>query len=307
MRGNPDAVIVGSGPNGLAAAVTLSAAGLKVLVIEGAPTIGGGCRTEELTLPGFWHDVCSAGHPLALASPFFRRFDLPARGVRFASAPVEFAQPLDGGRAAVVTRSVEETAARLGADRRAYRRLFGPPTRHMDQILPELLAPLRRVPAHPLAMVSYGSRAILPAATVVRTWRTPEARAVMAGTAAHAMMPLTAVPTAGIGIMLVSLAHAVGWPVVAGGSARITDAMAEAVIEAGGEHRDRSLGPLPGRTPARQRHPPRRVTPRAHRPGRRPPPVPVPSGAAPVPLRGRGLQGGLRAVRPGALDERGLP
>jgi len=252
MRGNPDAVIVGSGPNGLAAAVTLSAAGLKVLVIEGAPTIGGGCRTEELTLPGFWHDVCSAAHPLALASPFFRRFDLPARGVRFASAPVEFAQPLDGGRAAVVTRSVEETAARLGADRRAYRNLFGPPARHMDQILPELLAPLRRIPAHPLAMASYGSRAILPAATVVRNWRTPEARAVMAGAAAHAMMPLTAVPTAGIGIMLVSLAHAVGWPVAAGGSARITDAMAEAVTEAGGAIETgrwvRSLAELPPAT-----------------------------------------------------------
>ncbi len=249
MRGNPDAVIVGSGPNGLAAAVTLSAAGLKVLVIEGAPTIGGGCRTQELTLPGFWHDVCSAAHPLALASPFFRRFDLPARGVRFKSAPVEFAQPLDGGRAAVVTRSVEETAARLGADRRAYRRLFGPPARHMDQILPELLAPLRRIPAHPLAMASYGSRGILPAATVVRAWRTPEARAVMAGAASHAMMPLTAVPTAGIGIMLVSLAHAVGWPVVAGGSARITDAMAEAVVEAGGTIETgqwvRSLAELP--------------------------------------------------------------
>src|ERR1700751_5847616 len=109
MRGNPDAVIVGSGPSGLAAAVPRAAAGPKVLVIEGAPTIGGGCRTEELTLPGFWHDVCSAAHPLALASPFFRRFALPACGVQFKSAPVEFAQPLDGGRAAVVTRSVEET------------------------------------------------------------------------------------------------------------------------------------------------------------------------------------------------------
>ncbi|HEY6296339.1 MAG TPA: NAD(P)/FAD-dependent oxidoreductase [Streptosporangiaceae bacterium] len=249
MRGNPDAVIVGSGPNGLAAAVTLSAAGLNVLVIEGAPTIGGGCRTEELTLPGFRHDVCSAAHPLALASPFFLRFDLPARGVRFKSAPVEFAQPLDGGRAAVVTRSLEETAARMGADRRAYRRLFGPPARHMDQILPEMLAPLRGIPAHPLTMASFGGRAILPAATVVRTWRTPEARAVMAGAAAHAMMPLTAVPTAGIGIMLVSLAHAVGWPVVAGGSAGITDAMAQAVVEAGGTietgHWVRSLAELP--------------------------------------------------------------
>ncbi len=249
MQGNPDAVIVGSGPNGLAAAVTLAAAGLKVQVIEGAPTIGGGCRTEELTLPGFWHDVCSAAHPLALASPFFRRFDLAARGVRFARAPVEFAQPLDGGRAAIVTRSVEETAARLGADRRAYRRLFGPPARHMDEICAALLAPLRRPPAHPLVLAAYGRRGILPASAVVRRWRTPEARAVMAGAAAHAMMPLSAVPTAGVGIMLVALAHAVGWPVVAGGSARITDAMADAVVAAGGSIETgrwvRSLAELP--------------------------------------------------------------
>src|SRR6516165_10992660 len=143
MRGNPDAVIVGSGPNGLAAAVTLSAAGLKVLLVEGAPTIGGGCRTEELTLPGFRHDVCSAAHPLALASPFFRRFDLAARGVTLARPEVEFAHPLDGGRAAIVTRSVTETAARLGADGRAYRRLFGPLTSHMDEICQTILAPLR--------------------------------------------------------------------------------------------------------------------------------------------------------------------
>src|ERR1039457_2962311 len=106
MPGDPDAVVVGSGPNGLAAAVTLSAAGLRVLVIEGAATIGGGCRTEELTLPGFRHDICAAAHPLAVASPFFRRFDLAARGVRFAGSDVVFAQPLDGGRAAAATRSV---------------------------------------------------------------------------------------------------------------------------------------------------------------------------------------------------------
>src|SRR6516164_4210945 len=124
MRGNPDAVIVGSGPNGLAAAVTLSAAGLRVLVIEGAPEIGGGCRTQELTLPGFRHDVCSAAHPLALASPFFRRFGPAARGVRFAHPEVVYAHPLDGGRAAVITRSVADTAARLGRDATAYRRLM---------------------------------------------------------------------------------------------------------------------------------------------------------------------------------------
>jgi phytoene dehydrogenase-like protein len=234
MRGNPDAVIVGSGPNGLAAAVTLAAAGLRVQVIEGAPTIGGGCRTEELTLPGFRHDVCSAGHPLALASPFFQRFDLAARGVEFARPQIEFANPLDGGRAAIVSRSVAETAARLGDDGRSYQRLMGPLTRHLDQILPALLEPLRRPPAHPFALAEYGLRGILPVSVLVRRWRTQEARAILAGASAHAMMPLTAVPTGGIGLMLVMLAHGVGWPVIAGGSARITDAMADAVVTAGG-------------------------------------------------------------------------
>ena len=234
MPSNPDAVVVGSGPNGLAAAVTMAAAGLRVQVIEGAPTIGGGCRTEELTLPGFWHDVCSAAHPLAVASPFFQRFDLAARGVRLARPEVEFAHPLPQGRAAIVSRSVAETAARLGADGRAYRRLMGPISDHMDEICQAILAPLRTPPAHPLALASYGRRAILPASAVARRWHTQEARAILAGAAAHAMMPLTAVPTAGIGLMLTGLAHAVGWPVVAGGSARITDALAAALVANGG-------------------------------------------------------------------------
>ena len=252
MRGNPDAVIVGSGPNGLAAAVTMSAAGLKVLVIEGAPEIGGGCRTQELTLPGFRHDVCSAAHPLAVASSFFQRFDLAARGITFARPEVEFANPLDGGRAAVVTRSVAETAARLGADGRSYRRLLGPMARHADDICAELLQPLRRLPAHPLVMAGYGSRGILPASVLVRRWRTPEARAIMGGAAAHSMLPLTAIPTGGIGLMLIVLAHGVGWPVITGGSARITDAMADAVITAGGSIETgrwvRSLAELPSGT-----------------------------------------------------------
>jgi phytoene dehydrogenase-like protein len=249
MRTDVDAVVVGSGPNGLAAAVTMAAAGLRVQVVEGAPTIGGGCRTEELTLPGFWHDVCSAAHPLAVASPFFTRFDLAARGVRLAFPEVEFAQPLDGGRAAVVTRSVTETAERLGADGPAYRRLLGPLAGHMDAILDAILAPLRQPPAHPVAAANYGLRAVLPASVVARRWHTDEARAIMAGAAAHAMMPLTAVPTAGVGLMLTGLAHAVGWPVVAGGSARITDAMAAALTANGGRIETgrwvRSLAELP--------------------------------------------------------------
>ena len=249
MRSDLDAVVVGSGPNGLAAAVTMAAAGLRVQVIEGAPAIGGGCRTEELTLPGFWHDVCSAAHPLAVASPFFQRFDLAARGVTLARPEVEFAHPLDGGRAAIVSRSVAGTAARLGADGRSYRRLIGPITSHMDEICQAILAPLRKPPAHPLAVVGYGARAVLPASAVARRWHTEEARAIMAGAAAHAMMPLTAVPTAGIGLMLIGLAHAVGWPLAAGGSARITDAMAAALVANGGSIETgrwvRSLAELP--------------------------------------------------------------
>jgi phytoene dehydrogenase-like protein len=244
-----DAVVVGSGPNGLAAAITMAAAGLRVQVIEGAPTIGGGCRTEELTLPGFWHDVCSAAHPLAVASPFFQLFCLTARGVTLAWPEVEFAHPLDGGRAAIVTRSVAETAAGLGADGRAYRRLLGPLTSHMDEVLEAILAPLRKLPAHPLAAADYGRHAILPASVVARRWHADEARAILAGASAHAMMPLSAVPTAGIGLMLIGLAHAVGWPVVAGGSARITDAMAAALVANGGRIETgrwvRSLAELP--------------------------------------------------------------
>ncbi len=249
MRGDLDAVVVGSGPNGLAAAVTMAAAGQRLQVIEGPPTIGGGSRTEELTRPGFWHDVCSAAHPLVLASPFFQRFDLAARGVALARPEVEIAHPLSQGRAASVSRSVAETAARLGADGRSYQRLMGPISDHMDEICQAILAPLRKPPAHPVAVVGYGLRAILPASAVARRWRTEEARAIMAGAAAHAMMPLSSVPTAGIGLMLTGLAHAVGWPVVAGGSARITDALAAALVANGGRietgHWVRSLAELP--------------------------------------------------------------
>ncbi|MGH3166988.1 MAG: NAD(P)-binding protein, partial [Trebonia sp.] len=166
MAEDPDAIVVGSGPNGLAAAVTLAAAGLRVHVIEGAPVVGGGCRTEELTLPGFRHDVCSAAHPLAVASPFFRRFGLAARGVALLEPGVQFAQPLDGGRAAIVTRSVDETAARLGADGPAYERLFAPLADRWADLCDVMLAPLRRVPAHPAALAPFALRAAQPASAV---------------------------------------------------------------------------------------------------------------------------------------------
>jgi phytoene dehydrogenase-like protein len=249
MPGDADAVVVGSGPNGLAAAVTLSAAGLRVLVIEGAATPGGGCRTEELTLPGFRHDVCSASHPLAVASPFFRRFGLAERGVRFAYPEVELVHPLDGGRAAVVTRSVANTAARLGGDAAAYRRMMLPLAAGADELADAVLSSLRRPPRPSRALAAFARQGLLPASVLARRLRTPEARGLLAGISAHAMLPLSAPPTGGVGLMLGALAHAVGWPVIAGGSARITDAMIGAITAAGGEvrtgHWVRSLAELP--------------------------------------------------------------
>jgi phytoene dehydrogenase-like protein len=229
-----DAVVVGSGPNGLAAAVTLTAAGQRVLVLEGAAAIGGGCRTSELTLPGFRHDDCSAVHPLALASPFFRAFDLTGRGVRFASGGAEYAHPLDGARAAVVRRDVAQTAAGLGADDDAYRRLFGPLTRHADAITATVLSDLRHPPRRPVAVVRYGLPALRSAQRAASRFRTPEARALIAGVAAHGMMPLSQPPTAGLALFLGLLAHSAGWPVVAGGSGQITQALAQYVRDGGG-------------------------------------------------------------------------
>jgi phytoene dehydrogenase-like protein len=245
-----DAVVVGSGPNGLAAAVTLTAAGLRVLVAEGAASTGGGCRTEELTLPGFWHDVCSTAHPLAVISPFFRRFGLAERGVRFVNAEVEFAHPLDGGRAAVVTSSVAATADRLGPDARAYRRLMGPLAASTTELADLMLSPIRLPPTrYPRGLAPFAVDGLRSAARLARRFRTPEARALLAGTAAHGMLPLTALPSGGVGVMLTALAHQPGWPFVQGGSARITDAMRDAVVAAGGHvetgHWVRSLAELP--------------------------------------------------------------
>jgi phytoene dehydrogenase-like protein len=229
-----DAVVVGSGPNGLAAAVTLARAGLSVHVIEGAATPGGGCRTEELTLPGFHHDVCSAVHPLAGASPFFTGTDLAARGVRLLTPKVAFAHPLDGGRAAAVAGSVDETAAELGPDGRTYRQLLEPLVRDTPLILPTVLGPLRTVPGHPLAMARFGLEGLAPASLMARRLRGQEAKALLAGAAAHAMQPLTAPLTSAFGLLFLMIAHSVGWPLVEGGSARIIDALVGELASLGG-------------------------------------------------------------------------
>jgi phytoene dehydrogenase-like protein len=230
----PDAVVVGAGPNGLAAAITLARAGLAVDVYERAATPGGGCRTEELTLPGFRHDVCSAVHPLAVASPFFATIDLATHGVELLYPKVAFAHPLGGGRAAALRSSVSETAAGLGQDAKRYQRLMDPLVRDADAIVRQFLAPLRSLPAHPLAIARYALPALFPVTALARYFATEQARGLFAGAAAHSMLPLTAPLTGGFGLLFALLGHHVGWPVPRGGSDAITAALVAELDSLGG-------------------------------------------------------------------------
>lgn len=229
-----DVVVVGSGPNGLAAAVTLARAGLGVHVVEGASTPGGGCRTEELTLPGFHHDVCSAAHPLLALSPFFADPAFDGLRARLAQPEVPFAHPLDGGRAAVVHRSVDATADALGTDGGAYAGLVGPLADGATELAAAVFAPLRGVPRHPVALARFAGNAVRSQEHLVRRFRTDEARALLAGASAHAVRPLSAPLTAGFGLLLTAAAHAVGWPVVTGGSAGVTGALVAELDRLGG-------------------------------------------------------------------------
>ncbi len=233
-RSAVDAVVVGSGPNGLAAALTLARAGRAVEVFEGAPSVGGGTRTEELTLEGFHHDVCSAVHPSLVASPFFRALDLPALGVVLRQPEVAFAQPLGGGRAAAVYRDVAETASHFGGDAGAYRALVGPLVEQLDHIVPYVLGPMRSIPAHPLTLARFAAVGTPSVRHATRRFTTDAARALLAGAAAHSMEPLTAPLTASFALLLTALGHGVGWPVVEGGSAAITRGLAAEVRRLGG-------------------------------------------------------------------------
>jgi phytoene dehydrogenase-like protein len=230
-----DAIVVGSGPNGLAAAIALAQAGRSVRVLEGAPTIGGGTRTEELTLPGHLHDVCSAVHPLLLGSPFLSSLPLAEHGLAVVHPDLPLAHPLDGGGAVALHRSVEETAAGLGRDGRAYERLLGPLVRDRDALLDVLLGPPLRPPRHPLPAARFAALGLRSASGLTRRFDDEPARALLAGNAAHSMRPLTAPGTGAFALLLVMLAHAVGWPVAVGGSRAITDAMASYLRSLGGE------------------------------------------------------------------------
>ena len=228
------ATVVGSGPNGLAAAIVLAAAGHSVSVLEGEDSLGGGCRSAELTVPGFVHDTCSTVHALALASPFLSGLPLARHGFEPAHPAAPLAHPLDDGSAVLLERSVEETARGLGVDEAAYRRLLGPLVRNAAPLLRQLLGPLRP-PRHPLLLGRFGMSGIRSAVGLARArFEGERARALYAGCAAHSILPLSAPASAAFGLVLVLTGHAVGWPVARGGSQRLADALAAHLRELGG-------------------------------------------------------------------------
>jgi phytoene dehydrogenase-like protein len=231
----PDAVVVGAGPNGLAAAIALAREGRSVRVIEAAETVGGGSRTDALTLPGFRHDVCSAVHPHPLASPFLRELPLAEHGLELVHPELPLAHPLDGGGAVVLDRSIDATAASIGgADGEAYRALLDPLVRDAEKLLPAILGPLGPT-RHPIALSRFGLRALRSAQGLARRFDGPRGKALVAGNAAHSMLRIDRPPTAAVALVLMLTAHHVGWPVARGGSQAVADALASILRSLGGE------------------------------------------------------------------------
>lgn len=234
-----DAVVIGSGPNGLASALVLARAGHSVLVVEAQDTIGGGCRTKELTLPGFMHDICSAFHPLGIGSPFFRTLPLEQFGLEWIHPEVPLAHPLDDGTAMLLQRSVAETAQTLGEDAAAYEAFMGPFVEHWPRIEAAFLGPLRIKPLlHPLALTPFGLDALQSGSGLAqRHFKGERARALLSGVSAHSMLPLEQIMSAAAGVLLMTAGHVYGWPMPRGGSQHIVDALAAYLRSLGGEIR----------------------------------------------------------------------
>ena len=229
-----NAVVVGSGPNGLAAALTLAERGITVRVLEARDTIGGGTRSSENTLPGLIHDDCSAFHPTGAASPFMQSLGLEKYGLNWLWPEIELAHPLDDGRAALLWRDVDRTAQGLGVDGPAWAKLFGRSARNFDALAEDVFRPIIHIPDHPFKLAHFGLNALLPASWSARRWGTEEARGLFGGVCAHVFGRLDTPLSSSVGIMLAAAAHAYGWPVAEGGSRAITDAMAAKLTELGG-------------------------------------------------------------------------
>ncbi len=229
-----DAVVVGSGPNGLAAAITLQRQGLSVLLLEAKATIGGGMRSAELTLPGYLHDICSAIHPMAVSSPFFNELPLDKFGLEFINPTYAAAHPFDDGTAAILHSSIEQTAQSLGADAKAYQKLMTPLYNNRNKIFPFILGPLR-FPKHPFIMANFGYRALQPATVLARNlFQNKKAKGLLAGMAAHSMLPLNSIATSAIALVLMLAAHNKNWPIPKGGSQKIADALGVLFTSLGG-------------------------------------------------------------------------
>ena len=237
MKSRYDAVIVGSGPNGLSAAIVLARQGLSVLVLEGKATIGGGARTEEVTLPGFRHDICSAIHPMSVVSPLIRDLPLAEHGLEWAYSPAAIAHPFDDGTVATLELDLDATASRLGEDERAYRALMKPFAKRAGKVFDDILRPILSfpLPKHPFVLARFGLIGLQSAMHLARRFKTPHARALLGGSAAHSFIPLERFGSASFGMALILAGHATGWPAAKGGSVAIIDAMASYLRSLGGE------------------------------------------------------------------------